>query len=207
MSNFPWQASPEIPAAKQTLTDPVSGVAIELPKLGGLTVNEMLFAQWLGTQDYAFIQGDLNSEPQNVKNLVAFCHQFLCLRLGLADWVDDALQFIGESVTQNESLTMIMPSGLGKAAPLYILYLIYGFFVEEQSTWLGKPDSKMIAAIVSVLEAKQTGQKSTGSLPESTQGIPDLPEPPLEDAPSPSSKAPSRQRTNQGLNDLETKAA
>lgn len=167
MSDFPWIASDSQRQQEQEIKDPVSGAAITLPRLGGLTVNEVLFAQW-AAEHYDFFAKDLTSQGQTVLELADFCHKFLCLRLGLADWGGDDLSFDGEPVTQLQSLSMPLPSGQRIAAPLFVMYLIYGFFFEERSAWLGEPQNQMMSRIAEAI-APQTGPTSTGNSDEPTQ--------------------------------------
>jgi hypothetical protein len=182
---FPWQATDEIPAATQELKDPVSGASITLPRLSGLTVNEVIFAQWAVGQ-YPFLSGELRSDdPQTIVGLMEFCHRFICLRLGLADWVGDELRFQGAPVSTQQSLTMTLPDGQRKSAPLHMLYLLYAFFVDEQRAWTtGKqPPQSMMDTILSAIAPPSTGAESTGTSSEDSQTIPDLQDEPSEDAP------------------------
>lgn len=167
MSDFPWIASDSQNPQTQEIKDPVSGVSISLPKMGGLTVNEVLFAQW-AAEHYDFFAKDLTSQGQTVLELADFCHKFLCLRLGLADWGGDDLSFDGEAIKPQQSLAMALPTGQQIAAPLFVMYLIYGFFFEERAAWLGEPQSQMMSRIAEAI-APQTGPTSTGNSSEHIQ--------------------------------------
>src|SRR6056297_944483 len=125
---FPWQSSEDSPKLTQEIKDPLSPARIELPRHEGLLLNEVLFAQW-AAKTYSFFGEGLSSDPQVVTELIDFCHRFLCLRLQLADWVKDDLAFDDKPLTATESLSIPLPDGSSKAAPLYLLYMIYGFFV------------------------------------------------------------------------------
>lgn len=186
---FPWQVADDQPPLTQEIKDPLSPLRIVLPKYEGLLVNEVLFAQW-AVENYTFMSNLLSSEPSVVRELVDFCHKFLCLRLGLADWVKDDLSFVDASITAEQSLSIPLPNGQKKSAPLYLLYMIYGFFTEEQSAWLGK-SSRMMEIIQNALTTEeQTGANSTGESNDSTQTTPDLQGETSDDAQSTSSKPP-----------------
>lgn len=190
---FPWQIVDDIPPSTQEIKDPLSPARITLPRLGGLTVNEVLFAQW-ASETYSFFDGGLNSDPKTTLELTQFCHQFLCLRLGLADWVENKLHFTGESFSANDSLKL--PDG--KAIPLYLMYMLYGFFVEENAAWLGKPGSQMMTTIEKAI-APSIWENSTGNSSDTTPAIQDSLDEPLGDAPPTSSKkqliAPKKQNS------------
>jgi len=184
---FPWQSSEDSPKLTQEIKDPLSPARIELPRHEGLLLNEVLFAQW-AAKTYSFFGEGLSSDPQVVTDLIDFCHRFLCLRLQLADWVKDDLAFDDKPLTATESLSIPLPDGSSKAAPLYLLYMIYGFFVEEQAAWLGKPQSRMMETIRNAV-APLSGEKSIGDSSDTTPAIQDSPEKHSDDAPSKSSKA------------------
>jgi hypothetical protein len=192
---FPWQATDEIPSATKEIKDPVSGASITLPRLSGLTVNEVLFAQW-AVSEYTFLNGELRSDdPSTIVGLMGFCHRFICLRMGLADWVEDDLRFQDAPVAAQQSLSMTMPDGQRKAAPLHMLYLIYAFFIDEQRAWTsGKDEAQMMDAILAgmkrqaAIATSSTGAESTGISNEDSQTTPDSPDEPLADAPRTSSK-------------------
>jgi hypothetical protein len=197
---FPWVASENESPLTQDIKDPNSPAKLTLPKLNGLTVNEVLFAQWAAQQDkkYPFLSGSLDSNPLAVIGLTDFCHKFLCLRLGLADWGGENLVFDGEPLKPEHSLTLPLPNGQRKAAPLYCLYLIYGFFVDEQRAWLtGKPSAQMMKAIEASI--KPTGPTSTGDSNELTQVTDDLPAETSDDAQSASSKGRSDRPKRQNI--------
>lgn len=196
----PWLVSESETPLTQEIKDPNGPAKLTLPKLNGLTVNEVLFAQWAARQDdkYPFFNGSLDSTPMAVIGLTDFCHKFLCLRLGLADWANDGLAFTGVELKAQDSLTLSLPNGQKKAAPLYCLYLIYGFFVDEQRAWLtGKPSAQMMKAIEASI--KPTGQTSTGDSNEPTQGTDDLPAETSGDAQSQSSKGRLNRPKKQSL--------
>jgi hypothetical protein len=195
---FPWQASEDSPKQTQEIKDPLSPVRTELPKIDGLMLNEVLFAQWAEKQ-YSFIKEGLESnKPKQIPELIDFCHKFLCLRLELADWVKDDLAFEGQALTPADSLSIALPNGGKKAAPLYVMWMIYGFFVEEQAAWLGK-SSSMMEAIKSVV-APSTGGTSIGDSSGTTQTTQDSPGEHSDDAQSTSSskrlKAPKKPTSN-----------
>ena len=187
---FPWQATDEIPAATKEIKDPVSGASITLPRLAGLSVNEVIFAQW-AVEKYSFLSGELRSDdPTTIVDLMGFCHRFICLRLGLADWVENDLRFQSEAVGPQQSLTMTLPDGQRKAAPLHMLYLIYAFFVDEQRAWTtGKDEPQMMKSILAAIgPAPSIGAESTGVSNESFPTTPDLQDALLDDATPVSSK-------------------
>lgn len=173
---LPWIAEEGISPLTQEIKDPVSGASITLPRLNGLTVNEVLFAQ-AAVEKYEFLKsGAIDSTPATVIALTEFAHHFLCLRLGLADWLGDGLTFTGEALTPADSLTMVGADGQKRAVSLYMLYLLYGFFVEEQTAWLsGKTEGGMMTKILSAIAPPQTGVQSIG---ESRDHFPDTPNSP-----------------------------
>jgi hypothetical protein len=201
---FPWQASEDSPKQTQEIKDPLSPVRIELPKIDGLTLNEVLFAQWASSH-YSFIEAGLSSDANTVSELVDFCHKFLCLRLELADWVKDDLLFEGQALKLADSLSIGLPNGDKKAVPLYLMYMIYGFFTEEQASWLGK-SSRMMETIKNAV-APSTGEIVTGDSSGTTPTTQDSLGEPSDDAQSTSSskrlKAPKKPTSN----DSEMKAA
>jgi hypothetical protein len=196
---FPWIAEEGATPQTQEIKDPVSGASITLPRINGLTVNEVLFSQW-AIANYAFTQRSvlssddgevfLATDPKTITELSQFCHQFLCLRLGLAAWGDGELVFSGERVTPAESLAMPTADGQRRSAPLYLLYLIYSFWMDEQGRWAsGKAEPQMLGLLGDLLKPKSqsTGENFTGNSSESTQGTPDSQAAPLADAPPTSS--------------------
>jgi hypothetical protein len=191
---FPWIAEEGVSPLTQEIKDPVSGASITLPRLNGLTVNEVLFAQW-ASEAYPFLAtGGVDSAPQTIVHISEFAHRFLCLRMELADWGDGDLLFRGDPLTPADSLTMPMADGQKRAAPMYLLWLIYGFFVEEQTAWLsGKTEGGMMATILSAIAPRSTGQSFTGASSENTPAILDSPGEPLPDAPPTLSSQRSRQ--------------
>jgi hypothetical protein len=167
---FPWIAEEGVSPLTQEIKDPVSGASITLPRLNGLTVNEVLFAQW-ASEAYPFLTtGGVDSAPKTIVDISEFAHRFLCLRMELADWGDGDLLFKGEPLTPADSLTMPMADGQKRAAPMYLLWLIYGFFVEEQTAWLsGKTEGGMMATILSAIAPLSTGAGSTAISSTNTQ--------------------------------------
>lgn len=192
-------ATPETTPLTETLTDPISGASITLPKLNGLTVNEVQFIGWTA-EHLPHLRNGLNSTPAVVGDLTTFCHTFLCLRLGKADWGGDGLVFEGEPLTPADTLTMSGADGQAKAAPLYMLYLVYGFAINEEQIWLGEHNPGMLQAVLGVIEeakrmrqstGEPSGEASTGDSSENTPTIPGSRVERLDDAPSTSSKTRS----------------
>jgi len=179
----------------QEIKDPVSGASITLPRLNGLTVNEVLFAQWAVT-NYPFMAANelsFSLGPDSVLHMAEFCHQFLCLRMGLADWGDGALIFPGEPLTAKDSLTMTTADGQKRSAPMNILFLLYGFWCDEQRAWLsGKTEGAMLRTIQQAIAPLQIGMTSTGVSSENTPDTTDLQGEILGDAPPMSLKARSK---------------
>jgi hypothetical protein len=194
---FPWQASEDSPKRMQEIKDPLSPVRIELPKIDGLTLNEVLFAQW-AEKHYQFFREGLENKPETISELIDFCHKFLCLRLELADWVKDDLLFEGQALKPADSLSIALPNGDRKAAPLYLMYMLYGFFTEEQAAWLGK-SSRMMETIKNAV-APLTGEIATGDSSGTTPTTQDLPDEHSDAAQSTSSnkrlKAPKKPTSN-----------
>jgi len=193
---FPWIAEEGVAPLEQEIKDPVSGASITLPRLNGLTVNEVLFAQW-AVEQYPFLKtGGIDSAaPQTIIHLNEFAHRFLCLRMDRADWGDGELIFRGDKLTPNDSLMMSTADGQRRAAPLYLLYLIYGFFAEEQAAWLsGKTEGGMMQTILSAIAPQQTSDTFTGSSSESTPDTRDSQAETSGGAPPTLSKAPSNRR-------------
>jgi hypothetical protein len=114
----------------------------------------------------------LSNAPAVVVELTQFCHYFLCLRLEKADWNVDALVFDGPELKPSQTLKM----GDGRSIPLYLMYLIYGFAVDEESRWLGKQNPKMLGAVRDVIGqsiGNESGEPSTGNSNESSPDTPD----------------------------------
>jgi hypothetical protein len=127
----------------------------------------------------------LSTKPSTITELIEFCHYFLCLRLGKADWIEGQLAFIGEPIKPDQSLSMVGVDGQRKAAPLYLLYLIYSFWMDEQQRWTaGKAEPQMLEILTNLLKSQnqQTGAGSIGSSSENTQGTPDSLDETLPDA-------------------------
>lgn len=198
MSNsplFPWQAVEAQSPLTQEIKDPNSQASITLPRLNGLAVNEIMFAQW-AVKQYGFLRsglsGDVLNRPGVLADVAQFCYRFLCLRLGWADWHDGELLFEGEPISINDALTMPLPDGQKKAAPATLLLCIYGFFFDEQAAFLGKQQSRMMTAIAQDFNLRSTGETSTGKSNEPTQDTPDSPEKISPAAPPTSSSKPSK---------------
>jgi len=200
---FPWIAEEGVSPLNEEIKEPISGASITLPRLNGLSVNEVLFSQW-ALEKYAFTRksiistgsGDemfLATDPATLIELAEFCHYFLCLRLGLADWVGEDLSFVGDRITPAQSLSMPTTDGQRRAAPLYLLYMIYSFWIDEQNRWTsGKADPQVMTILGRLLAMKDqpTGENSTTITSENTPA--DSPAEPLPDALPTQSKARSR---------------
>jgi hypothetical protein len=188
---LPWIAEPDKTPLTETLIDPVSEASITLPRFNGLTVNEVMFLNWSAENLKSLAKG-LSNAPDVVIELTQFCHYFLCLRLEKADWNVDALVFEGPELKPSQTLKM----GDGRSIPLYLMYLIYGFAVDEESRWLGKQNPKMLEAVRDVISSQlignESGEPSTGNSNESSQDTPDSAEKPLAVAPSTSSMGRSK---------------
>jgi hypothetical protein len=187
---LPWIAEPGKVPLTETLTDPVSEASITLPRLNGLTVNEVMFLNW-AAENLPNLNKGLSNAPSVVTELTQFCHSFLCLRLEKADWNVDQLVFEGQPLKPSQTLKMAD----GRSIPLYLMYLIYGFAVDEESRWLGKSEPRMLAAVRDVIAqsiGNESGEASTGNSSESSQDIPDLVGVPLAVAPSTSSTPRSK---------------
>lgn len=168
----------------------MSEASITLPRLNGLTVNEVMFLNW-AAEALPNLNKGLSNAPSVVTELTQFCHVFLCLRLEKADWNVDQLVFEGAELKPSQTLKMAD----GRSIPLYLMYLIYGFAVDEESRWLGKTDPKMLAAVRDVVNAStgaESGETSTGDSSENSQAIPDSVGGPLAVAPSTSSTPRSK---------------
>ena len=153
-----------------------------------------MFLGW-GADHYKHLSQGLSSDPKVVADLTQFCHNFLCLRLELADWGGDGLVFEGEPLKPSQTLRMTTPDGQGKAAPLYLLYLIYGFVTDEEARWLGGKKPNMLETVLRIISqstGEMSGEASTGDSPESTQGTPDSPAETSGDAQPKSSRRPLR---------------
>lgn len=187
---LPWIAEPGKTPLTETLTDPVSEASITLPRLNGLTVNEVMFLNW-AAEALPNLNKGLSNAPSVVTELTQFCHNFLCLRLEKADWNVDQLVFDGPTLKPPQTLKMAD----GRAIPLYLMYLIYGFAVDEESRWLGKSDPKMLAVVRDVIAqsiGNESGEASTGNFSANSQDTPDSAGGPLVVAPSTSSTPRSK---------------
>jgi hypothetical protein len=188
---LPWVAEPGKTPLTETLTDPVSEASITLPRLNGLTVNEVMFLGW-ASENFPNLNQGLSQDPKVVADLVQFCHNFLCLRLEKADWGGDGLVWEGEPLKPTQTLRMTGADGQPKAATLYLMYLVYGFAIDEEKRWLGEQSPGMVEAVLGLINRIQeirqstgemSGASSTGDSLESTQVIPDSPAETTVDAP------------------------
>jgi len=187
---LPWISEPGKVPLTETLTDPVSEASITLPRFNGLTVNEVMFLNW-AAENLPNLNKGLSNAPTVVTELTQFCHCFLCLRLEKADWNIDQLVFEGPELKPSQTLKM--PDG--RSIPLYLMYLVYGFAVDEESRWLGKQNPQMLAAVRDVITqsiGNESGEPSIGNFNESSQDTPDSVGGPLVVAPSTSSTPRSK---------------
>lgn len=165
---LPWIAEEGKSPQTEEIKDPISGASITLPRINGLTVNEVLFAQW-AVDHYEFAeQGTVKLNPKAILELTQFCHRFLCLRLGLADWNGDTLVFSGAPRDPKDTLTMVGSDGQQKAATMHMLYLIWGFFIDEENRWMGKLNTQSMTKVSEIL-AQLIGEPSIASSEPNTQ--------------------------------------
>jgi hypothetical protein len=194
---FPWQLADstgfEI-VSQYEISDPITKVCITLPRLNGLTINEMIFVEWAIA--YYKLEGNYKNIP--IVDLMEVCYRFIALRLGWAEWVkddlifDNSLKFKGDEINIETALSIEAQDGTRKMVPVNILYLVFGFILDEFGACLGKPATNETLIKISMLQQLRelTGQKSITDSKTTTPITPDSPAEHLGNATSDMSEKP-----------------
>jgi len=184
----PWQLPEdnenETPIAERI---EVEGIAIEIPILGSVSVDEARYLSWYN-EKYSLANTALMPMTEAVYSL-------LLLRFGLALWKEDKLVSVrGQLPTLEEVMSYGTPR---KMFPSALISQLFMFFMDEFSSNLGNERSALAAEregyrMSQENRKKQTGLDSTGNSSNTTPPTLDSQAVPLVDAPSTSSAKPSK---------------
>jgi hypothetical protein len=182
----PWQL-PEENEAPITERIEVEGIAIEIPILGSVSVDEARYLAWYNEQ-YGLANTALIPMTEAVYSL-------LLLRFGIAGWKGDKLVALKGSLP---SLDEVMCYGTPrKMFPSALISQVFMFFMDEFSSNLGNDRTALAAEREGYRLQREgknppTGSASTGNSSSTTLTTLDSQAEPLDNAPSTSLGKPSR---------------
>jgi len=182
----PWQL-PEESEAPITERIEVEGIAIEIPILGSVSVDEARYLSWYN--------GEHGLSNTALIPMAEAVYALLLLRFGIALWKGEKLVAVrGGLPTFDEVMSYGTPR---KMFPSALISQIFMFFMDEFSSNLGNDRTALDAE----REGYQTfqaarnqliGSISTGNSSNTIPTTPDSPDAPLDDAPSTSLGRPSK---------------
>lgn len=137
----------------------VSGIAIEIPVLGSVTVDEARYLEW--HNEHHGLGGTA------LMPTATAVYHLLLLRFGVAAWSGEELVRIGDELpTFDQTMSHGTPA---RMMPADLITQVYAFFLDEFMANLGKPRTALTEERERQAHAvRTTGQISTGDSSDTT---------------------------------------